>query len=139
MCTDCRRQRAADQRPPGFAHELADAIAPGRAVEPGAVDHALILSEDLQRVMSHVGRVALLIEDATLLLRVARRAGRIDPGLLLRVSEAIAEAHAATSHRLTGTNAIPEDQIGSDHGDTSTPLAYRSGLGAGGTRDPDPP
>ncbi|NJP93938.1 hypothetical protein HCN51_31640 [Nonomuraea sp. FMUSA5-5] len=116
-CLICRRASSS-----GLAHELADAIAPGRATGPGEVDHALILSADLQRVMSHVGRVALLVEDASLLLRAARRAGRIDPAVMVRVSEAIADAHAAMSGRLTGANAVPPDASESDHGDKQPQL-----------------
>lgn len=110
LCLECRRAR-----PPDLAHELADAIAPGRLVEPGEVDHALLLSADLQRVMTHVGRVALLVEDATLLLRAARRGGRVDPAVMVRVSEAIADAHAGMSDRLTGAFAVPPAEPDSDH------------------------
>ena len=103
MCPDCRAQRRAD------------AAVRDRVAEPGEVDHALMLTQDLQRHMGRAGCIALTVEDGTQLLRAARRAGRLDPGLLLRVSEAIAEALAAMPLRLAA-NALPPDESEDDHG-----------------------
>lgn len=105
MCPDCRAQR------------LADAVLGERPAEPAEVDHALSLTQDMQHFMGRVGCVALTVEDATQLLRGARRSGRIDPSIVLRVSEAIAEALAAMPPMPPATaNAIPPGHEDSDHG-----------------------
>ncbi|MFB4285673.1 hypothetical protein ACBJ59_61175 [Nonomuraea sp. MTCD27] len=112
----------ADRPVPGeLAHELADAMKPGRVVELGDVDHALELSADLQRVMSLVRRVALTWDDASALLRAAMRNGRLAAGVAARVSDALSEAFAAEPGlRPTSTNAVPPAPHTSDHGGNST-------------------
>jgi hypothetical protein len=117
MCPDCRRERLTGRPTADFARELADAIAPGRVIEAGVVDHAMALSQDLQNTLSRIRRVALTWEDAAALYRAASRNGRLAAPVAVRVAEALTEAFAAEpSLRPGGANAIAPRPEGSDHG-----------------------
>ncbi|WP_214327870.1 hypothetical protein [Nonomuraea sediminis] len=126
LCPDCRAERLgpvpvddaddADE----VALALADVVAPDRHIEPGQVDYALAAAADLHRVLGAAGYVVLRQDDARKLLQAAHSKDRPDPAVLLRVSEALAEAPRL---RLIGANAVPPDSLERDHdGGNSTPL-----------------
>lgn len=124
LCVECRRERVGRPMPGYFATELADAVAPGRVIELGDVDHALRLSQDLQLILGRIRYVALPWEDVAALYRAATRhrlPGRLAADVSVRVATALAEAYAADpSLRPEAANAIPPGDTGSDHGDNST-------------------
>ncbi|MFB4294825.1 hypothetical protein ACBI99_44850 [Nonomuraea sp. ATR24] len=117
MCLECRRERLTGRPMPPpvteLAAALADSVAPGREIAPGQVDHARLLSEDLQRVLGRVGYLAMTVEDAIALWNAAHLGVPPSRGLLVRVAEAIAEARTPG---LIGANDVPHATPGSDHG-----------------------
>ncbi len=116
ICPDCREERITG-RP-------ALTLVPSPLAEPGEADYKQLVRADMRRVLDQIAWAGLPKGDLRALLRAALAGAPPHTDVILSACQALEEEPGLY---LTGANAVPPPDEGSDHGDTPTPLTQDTG------------